>query len=173
MSIYSDSFQKEILKNKNTSLYKIFHLIEPGTKNILDIGCSSGYFGKALMKKYNCQCYGIELDKNDSEIAKKVLTKVFQKDIDNTDITKIFSKTKFDGIILADILEHLKNPENLLKQLKKILNLKSHIYLSIPNVTHKSVLLELISNQWNYEESGILDKTHLRFFSYDSVLNLL
>jgi 2-polyprenyl-3-methyl-5-hydroxy-6-metoxy-1,4-benzoquinol methylase len=173
MSIYSSSFQKEILNNPNTSLYKICKLISNKSKSVLDVGCSSGYLGQHIKSSLkNISVDGIEIDKKDRNLAKKYLNNVYNLNIEKTkEINKIIKK--YDVIIFADVLEHTSKPKEILNELSKKLNPNGQILLSIPNITHQSVILELLSGQWNYENSGILDKTHLHFFDYNEAIKLL
>ena len=170
MSIYSKKFSTSTNKDKNTSLSKIQNLINKDDREILDVGCSSGYLDILIKNKFNPNIWGIEINKNDSIKAKKNVDKILNIDIENYDLSKI--KKKFDIIILADILEHLKNPEKILNNLTKLLKPKGRIIASIPNFLHFSIKIKILTDKWKYENYGLLDKTHLRFFSYDSIKKL-
>jgi len=175
MSVYSNTLEKRIKKlveAKNTSFGKIFSLIGRRVGSILEVGCSTGYFGQYLKDKLGVSVWGIEINKEDARKAKKVLDKVIVGDVEVLDFKKCFGKKKFDVIIFADVLEHLKNPGKVLKKAKSILKPNGQVIASIPNVTHQSVKIQLLVNQWNYEDLGLLDRTHLRFFDYRGAVKL-
>ena len=175
MSVYSNTSEKRIEKlveAKNTSFGKIFPLIGKKVKSVLDVGCSTGYFGRYLKDKLGVSVWGLEINKEDAQKAKKVLDNVIIGDIETLDFKKHFGQKKFDLVIFADVLEHLKNPAKALKRVKSVLKPSGQVMASIPNVAHQSVRLQLLAGQWNYEEMGLLDKTHLRFFDYHGVVKL-
>lgn len=174
MSIYSSSHNLSIFDDHNTSLYKISELIPKKTKTILDIGCSSGYLGQyiKLQTNSNIQFDGIEIDSNDRKIAKKYLDNVKNIDVQNQNkINKITNK--YDVIIFADVLEHTINPSKVISNFTKKLNPNGTILISVPNITHQSIILEQLSGQWNYENSGLLDKTHLHFFDFNEIIKII
>lgn len=171
MSIYSEKFNQKLLDDKNTSIGKISNLVNPKTKKILDVGCASGYLGSYFKKKYKCEVWGIEINKNDYQKAKQKLDKVFNIDIESQkELSKI--KNKFDTIIFADVLEHLKDPLFCLKNFQNKLNLDGEIIASIPNIANYRTKLMLFNGNWEYEDFGLMDKTHKTFFTYDSIVDL-
>ncbi len=170
MSKYSH--QKVDVSNENVSLTKIVNMIDDGAE-ILDIGCSSGYLAEYLIQQKNCQVSGIELSKEDAEIAKKVCKKVVIANVEDSIWEKEFEKNSFDYIIVADLLEHLKNPLELLKRLKSYIKPKGFIIVSIPNIAHVSIRLELLRGDFESEERGILDDTHLQYFTLKKFSNLI
>lgn len=83
-----------------------------------------------------------------------------------------YDKKFFDYIIFADVLEHLYNPQKVLENVKEYLKDDGYVLSTIPNVMHFSVVKQLINGRWTYEEAGILDKTHIRFFTKDEIIKL-
>lgn len=148
----------------------VFDLIKPN-KTILDIGCAVGYFAEKLKEK-GCTTYGIEIDKAAAQRAKKFCKKVYISDVTNIHKLKI-SRGFFDYILLLDILEHLENPQSVLKEIKKFLKTNGEVIISMPNFAHISVRVGLLFGRFNYSEFGILDKNHLRFFTKNSFLELI
>lgn len=171
MSIYSKKFNKDIFEDHNSSVYKILNLINQRPKTILDVGCSSGYFGAFLKERFNCNVWGIEIDKKDYQLATKQLDKVFNINIENKNqLSKI--KTKFDIIIFADVLEHLKDPLSCLKNFKNKLASNGDIIASIPNIGNYYTKLMLFNGEWKYEDIGLMDKTHKTFFTYENIIKI-
>ena len=167
MSIYSQQYSANKNKATNTSLSKIVDLINQNDTDILDVGCSSGYLDSLIKKKYPANITGIEINKQDATIAKKYVDKIFNIDIENNNLSQI--NQKFDVIILADILEHLKNPDETLHRISLFLKPHGRIIASIPNFLHYSVKIKILTNNWGYENYGLLDKTHLKFFSFNTI----
>ncbi|MDD5136469.1 MAG: class I SAM-dependent methyltransferase, partial [Candidatus Omnitrophica bacterium] len=110
---------------------------------------------------------GIELDADAAQEAGKHLDKVITGDVETTELP--FSQGYFDCIVYGDILEHLVDPWALLEKHKKYLKPKGYIVASIPNIAHYKTVKMLRRYEWNYEDAGILDRSHLRFFTIKSI----
>lgn len=173
MSVYTNSYTSDIANNPETSLGKIAQLIGSHSKKIVDFGCAAGYFGQFLKEKTKATVWGVEIDPEDAKKAEKKLDKVLTFNLEEENWYKKFGNEKFDVAIFADVLEHLHNPKNALENTKKILNKDGKIIISVPNVSHQSILLELIFDQWNYEKSGLLDNTHVKFFTKQTIVSLI
>lgn len=171
MSIYNHKFSQEIFTSPNTSLSKIINLIPPKSKKILDIGCSSGYLGQYIKQKFNYSVDGIDINKDDLKIATKNLDKTYHLDIQLDNLSTI--KSKYDVLIFADILEHTTNPQSIIQKFKSKLTKDGIIIISVPNIIHQSIILNLLNRHWQYTDTGILDKTHLRFFDKTSIIKLI
>ena len=143
----------------------------PKGSTVLDIGCAQGFIGKILKNELKCTVYGIELDKKAFDIAKKSnnYKKMYNFDIikkDNQDY-KVFLKDnlKFDYIIFADVLEHLYDPAEAIVFCFNYLNKNGKILVSLPNIAHYDIIDGLLNDKFNYSEMGLLDNTHIRFFT--------
>lgn len=168
MSNYSDSsFDTTDESNGNTSWYKIFHLTPPGS-SVLDIGCSSGNLGQLLIQKRQCRVNGVELNPADAKLAAGKLHRVWVLDIEGDDLAE-FGKNKYDVIIFGEVIEHLVKPTETLKRIKPLLNNKGMILFSIPNMAHIAVRLALLRGNFEYTETGLLDKTHVHFYDQHEV----
>jgi 2-polyprenyl-3-methyl-5-hydroxy-6-metoxy-1,4-benzoquinol methylase len=139
---------------------------------LLDVGCSSGAFGKLIKdSRPGCEVWGIEPDPEAAKVADqrldKVINGVFQND--NPDICG----QKFDAIVFNDVLEHLVDPLTVLKQATTLLSENGQVIASIPNILFYNQILQIVFREdWKYQESGILDYTHLRFFTKKSILRM-
>lgn len=148
--------------------YSIILQFIPNTcKTILDIGCAYGFLGKNIKNRTEKELVGIELDRDAAKQAEKYFDKVVVGDIETLELD--LKEHYFDCIIFADILEHLKDPWTLLKKIKKYLKPEGVLVASIPNVKHYTVLRELLLGLWNYKPAGILDDSHLRFFTLQTI----
>jgi 2-polyprenyl-3-methyl-5-hydroxy-6-metoxy-1,4-benzoquinol methylase len=160
------------MKSKYLDLnYKVYSFVPSGVK-ILDIGCAEGVMGKKIAEeKHPKDLVGIEIDKGFAKTASKYYKKVLVLDLEK--IKKLPCKLSyFDCIVLADVLEHLKNPEELLLLLKKYLNKEGVIIVSVPNVVFIINRIAILLGIFKYREKGIMDKSHLRFFTYKTIQEL-
>ncbi|MCI3986671.1 class I SAM-dependent methyltransferase [Bacillus vallismortis] len=151
---------KEYYKGINR---KLFDLVGPHAKNILEVGCAEGLFGAAVKEKTNCSYYGIESYPPAAEKAAHHIDEVIMGDIETLKLP--FQKNTFDHIIFGDVLEHLKDPWAVLGNLKPYVKETGSILASIPHIGHISIFESLLSGKWTYTQAGLLDKTHLRFFT--------
>ena len=146
----------------------------PKNSRVLDLGCADGLIGRFLKSNLNCEVIGVEIDKRAAINAKKYLDKVIIGDLENIATYKlIYKQGKFDVIFASAILEHLKHPQIALKQITKSLKKGGTIIISLPNIAHWSIRKALLFGNFNYTPSGILDKTHLKFFTVRTALNFL
>lgn len=136
--------------------------IEPESL-VLDLGCATGYFGRELKKK-GCRIIGVESDKAAVTIARKFYQQVVIADLEESNNIKI-DRDEFDYVVLLDVLEHLKNREQLLATIHKWLKPQGVLIISTPNIAHISVRLKLMFGDFTYSEWGILDQMHLHFFT--------
>lgn len=128
----------------------------------LDIGCACGGTLLEIQNHYpNAELYGIELDPYSAAFASHIAT-VVQGNVETMGIP--FDRV-FDYIIMGDILEHLIEPEKLLNELKSHLSERGTIITSIPNILHFSAIGQILKGSFEYADSGVLDRTHMRFFT--------
>jgi len=145
--------------------------IPDGTRATLDIGCGYGRFSAMVKERFGAETWAVEIDKQAATEAAKRLNKVI-----NADVTQSLDEIPdnyFGCIIFNDVLEHLADPYSLLVGMKKKLTDKGVIVASIPNVRYYRNLIDLVlKGNWDYQEAGTLDKSHLRFFTYKSILKM-
>lgn len=160
MSNYNSIFTDD---QENNSWNIAFDMIGENV-DILDVGCSNGNFGEALISKKRCRVDGIEMAHDDYILALKKLNKVHNYSIEDF-LNDINNKKKYDYIVFLDVIEHLVDPVSVLKRLKSKLKKGGKIIFSIPNMAHISVRLMLLSGEFDYGETGLLDNTHLHFYT--------
>jgi 2-polyprenyl-3-methyl-5-hydroxy-6-metoxy-1,4-benzoquinol methylase len=132
-------------------------------KRVLDVGCSAGAFGAALKKVQRCEVVGIEPHPSAAEVAATLLDRVHQGSFESARLDLL---GKFDCVVFNDVLEHLIDPWNVLRRTLPLLAEGGTVVASIPNIRHVSTFVDLVlDGKWRYEESGVLDRTHLRFFT--------
>lgn len=167
MSNYSRSKFNDA--DDNTSWQKTFRLV-PEKSTVLDIGCSSGSFGKRLIEEKDCVVDGIEIDDGDIKKAKKILRNVYKYNIETDDLKL---KNKYDIIFMGDVIEHLARPIEALKKVRALLKPSGKLVFSVPNITHMSVRLMLLSGNITYGRTGLLDETHLHFYNSTELYRVL
>ncbi len=106
---------------------------------------------------------GVELNETAAAVARQRIDQVFVGDIEGLDLP--LPPSRFDAIVCGDILEHLRDPDRLLRQARVWLTPEGALVASIPNVRHHSVVRSVLEGNWTYESAGLLDRTHLRFFT--------
>lgn len=148
----------------------LFRLIPktPGLA-VLEVGCGEGELGRRL-KECNQIVYGIERDPSAARAAASVLDHVYVGNVEELEFN--LSDEFFDTIILGDVLEHLIDPWELLAKIRKYLKKEGIIISSIPNLQYFPILWDLIRGRFKYQAHGILDRTHLRFFTAKEVRKL-
>lgn len=151
--------------------YKTILNLVGSNKKVLDVGCCDGYIG-CLLKEKNNKLVGIEANEENAQRAKECYEEVIIGDVESV-LTQDKIKENFDVILYSEILEHLKNPNLILSEHKKLLNKDGFIVAVIPNVAFYSNRLSLLFGNWCYKESGILDKTHLKFYTLKTAKELI
>lgn len=160
MKIYIDTY---------TSRCKIMTQIPEG-KKVLDIGCGSGRLANILMLQKKCLVYCIEKDAAMAYIAHGKCMEVLNIDIEKEDPP--YQAGYFDCIILGNVLEHMKEPEDVLRRLKKYLSDDGFVIYSVPNIVNWYSRLIILSGKFEYTENGVFDHGHLRFFDLNSAKKL-
>lgn len=138
---------------------------------VLDVGCANGLFGKLLKKERNCTVWGVEPQKQAFEEASKNLDRVINRTF-SEDIPEL-KEIVFDVVCFNDVLEHTVSPEILLQTAKQYLQPNGVVCASIPNILYYPIIYQILKEQdWRYTDSGVLDKTHLRFFTKASIIRM-
>lgn len=150
----------------------ITSLVQPGPHRILDLGCGAGVVGRKLKEAGKAaDLVGVELFDSAADQAALHYTKVWRGDIEQ--MTLPFGP-EFDYVLCGDILEHLKDPYRVIQRIHGWLKPEGVLICSLPNVRHWSVLSALVfKGAWKYREAGIMDRTHLRFFTRRSCVEML
>lgn len=144
----------------------------PAAGRVLDVGCATGYLGAALIDQ-GCTVAGVELDPEAAERASAVLEDVLVADLETVDLAAHFGTESFDTVVLGDVLEHLRDPLRLLRAAMPLLRRGGSVVISVPNVAHGDLRLALLQGRWEYRDRGLLDRTHLQFFTRTSLIQML
>lgn len=140
-------------------------------KKVLDVGCAVGILTKE-MKNNGCEVVGIELDEESANIAQEYCSELVLGDVESIELKAQYNNY-FDFIIFADILEHLKEPSTVFKRFANYLKEDGYIIVSLPNVANWRIRLKLLLGNFDYEKHGILDESHLKFFTEKNAKKLI
>ena len=146
------------------SLSLILERINPGS-TVLEFGPANGRMTKYLKEEMNCKVYTVELDEEAANEAANYSEKIIVGNIEAYEWLKIYAKIEFDYIVFADVLEHLYYPEKVLDAIRILLKENGSILFSIPNIAHNAIIMELLQDKFTYNPVGLLDDTHIRFFT--------
>jgi len=159
------------LEDKHSTHTKILEMVNSGSY-VLELGCATGYMTRYMTEQLDCRVVGVDIDEKAATLAESFCEKVITSDVETIDLRSAVGEG-FDVVIMADILEHLKNPKGLLVALRTVLKDSGFILVSIPNGVHGAVALELLDGRLDYRDTGLLDNTHLKFFDKAHILHLM
>jgi len=161
-------------QNFNKSPFSVHTQILNSVKRkskVLDVGCAEGYLSKIIASN-ECEVVGIELNKDAGQKAVKYCKEVIIGNVESIELNNKYYEY-FDFVILADVLEHLKDPLKILIKFKKYLKDNGCIIISVPNIANWRVRFKLMTGKFDYENQGILDEEHLRFFTEKTFKKLI
>lgn len=140
---------------------------------VLEFGPANGRLTKYLKDELKCEVYLVEIDVDAGRQAANYAKDIVYGDIENFDWMNRYDGLKFDYILFADVLEHLRDPEIVLNKAKLFLKQEGSILFSVPNIAHNSVVINLINGKFDYTQIGLLDNTHIHFFTKKSLEEML
>jgi O-antigen biosynthesis protein len=146
-------------------------LVERGSR-VLEFGCATGYMSQVLRDRLDATVVGVELQAEAAEEASLHCERVVVGDVEELDLEAELGGERFDAILFADVLEHLRDPGAVLRRVRPFVAEGGAVVASIPNVAHASVRLALLAGSFRYREQGLLDESHLRFFTREGVQDL-
>ena len=148
-------------------------MLPEGLNRVLEFGCAGGTLGQKY-KEANpgTVWHGIEIVENAAEYARHFLDEVWVLDANQLEFQPRMLEAKYDAIIYGDVIEHLIDPQKSLEEHVRLLKTGGELISCIPNIQHWTIIKDLLKGQWTYQEGGLLDKTHLRFFTRDSIYQM-
>ena len=166
----TSKYDTKVDLNSNSSHTQIVNLVGHG-KRVLDVGAATGYLAEVLVGR-GCLVTGIELDPDAARQAERYCDRVIVGDLETMDLNAEIGEDRFDVIVFGDVLEHLKDPQSVLSRFGAFLGPAGYAVASIPNIAHASVRLALLQGEFRYRSLGLLDNTHLKFFTRETVEQL-
>lgn len=153
----------------------LFDLLEGAPRRALDLGCAGGMFGLRLKERFpDASVVGVEPGREAAAIAATRIDRVVRSRLETLDLAaEGFHEGEFDTVIAADVLEHVVNPWSVLVHLRPFLAPGAQVVASIPNTRNLALVADLlVLGRWQYRERGLLDITHLRFFTLEEIRRL-
>jgi 2-polyprenyl-3-methyl-5-hydroxy-6-metoxy-1,4-benzoquinol methylase len=141
-------------------------------KKVLELGCAGGHVTRALNKQ-GCRVTGIEIDPEAAMRARAFAEEILTADLCDVSWADKLEPEDFDVVLAADVLEHLTDPLRVLRACRSVLKPTGSLVVSLPNVAHADVRLALLQGEFDYRPWGLLDDSHLRFFTKQSAVDLL
>ena len=167
-SHYHASIDPEVENNSHSAVLRMIGF----NKRVLEAGCASGHVSEVLQSR-GCRVVGIEIDAEVARAAEPWVERVVIGNFDDGALWGELAGEEFDAVLFGDVLEHLKNPLDALREAVQHLVPTGMVVISVPNITHADVKIAMIKGQFPYADSGLLDRTHIHFFTKESLARLL
>jgi 2-polyprenyl-3-methyl-5-hydroxy-6-metoxy-1,4-benzoquinol methylase len=155
------------LSNQNNSHTFLVEMVG-ANKRVLEFGCASGFVSQALRER-GCEVVGVEIDPDFASQAKEFCDDVITGDAEQLDLETLLDGQRFEVAIFGDVLEHMHDPLRMLQRVRNWLVPEGYVVASLPNVAHGAVRLALLQGHFDYRAEGLLDETHVRFFTHDTI----
>ena len=163
-----EKYNMEMETNSVTIPGKIMDRIKKNSV-VLEFGCAYGRMTRYMKEELQCQVYIVEVDSQAYAHAIQFAVDGFCGNIESEEWVSRFQSLKFDYILFADVLEHLKNPDRILGLVKTLLKDKGEVIISLPNIAHFDILANLYLNRFQYTKIGLLDDTHIHFWGREDL----
>jgi 2-polyprenyl-3-methyl-5-hydroxy-6-metoxy-1,4-benzoquinol methylase len=166
-------YDREIKVDSNDPLARFARRLPAGA-TVLDLGCGPGVLGRITAKlEKTCTFDAVEGDAEAVAMARGFYRHIIAADLQNADLAALLPERKYDFIVLADVIEHLEAPGRLLRRLPALLAPQGRLLISLPHIGYAALVAELLAGRFTYRPHGLIDRTHLRFFTRDSAARLL
>ncbi|PJI99187.1 GT2 family glycosyltransferase [Acidovorax sp. 69] len=165
-------YLRHITPGERTSLSVLASLVN-NRSTVLDLGCGSGALGQHLSEAKGCTLDGVTLSEAEATHARPHYRRLVVDNLESCDLVATFADQRYDFIVCADVLEHLSRPEQVLEACRQLLLPGGKLLISVPNAGYSGLIAELLEGEFLYREEGLLDRTHLRFFTRKSLARFL
>jgi 2-polyprenyl-3-methyl-5-hydroxy-6-metoxy-1,4-benzoquinol methylase len=140
-------------------------------ERVLDVGCGPGYLAEHLTKQKNCTVTGVEQDPRLAEMARRVCKEVYEVNLEVQGLRQV--QGKFTAVFFGDVIEHVRNALELLRQASDLLDAGGRVIVSTPNFVHIKNRVRVLFGTFEYRDAGLLDRTHVHFYTRRTLYNLL
>lgn len=168
----SHVYTREISAAAKTSLNLLAAHIAPHS-TVLDLGCGTGALGRWLVSHASCTIDGVTLSETEAKLARASYRKVIVGNLEGLSLAQHFATSAYDFIVCADVLEHLADPASVLNACRPLLSPNGRLLVSVPNAAYCGLIAELMHGNFEYRDEGLLDRTHLRFFTRKTLAEFL
>jgi 2-polyprenyl-3-methyl-5-hydroxy-6-metoxy-1,4-benzoquinol methylase len=151
---------------------RVLRMVGQG-KRVLEIGAGRGAMTRILREAFNCRMTALEIDEESIQVLTPLCERVFRTDLNDPSWSQALqNEGGFDVVVVADVLEHLYDPWSALQQTKGLIGTDGYLVVSLPHAGHHAILASLLDENFEYRETGLLDKTHIRFFAMKNIQDL-
>ena len=171
MKTAADIYQFGVDPNSDTAAANVLRFVGTGG-DVLEIGAGPGSISRPLRELNGCTVSAVEIDPRSVDILKGFCKEVWTRDLNNPDWVTDLPQHSYDAVVIADVLEHLIDPWTTLRLAGSLVDESGSIVVSIPNASHASILACLMMNNVEYGDWGLLDRTHIQFFSMKNMDDL-
>jgi 2-polyprenyl-3-methyl-5-hydroxy-6-metoxy-1,4-benzoquinol methylase len=165
-------YHYDIDESDENSVYTMELRMIGAAKRVLEFGCSSGFMTKAL-KERGCWVVGIDLNEEDAAGAARYADDLIIADLERDDFVAKLGGGSFDVLLFGDVLEHLRDPLATLREARELLAPGGFVVISVPNIAFVDVRMMLLRGAFEYRDDGLLDRTHVHFFTRASLNAML
>ena len=165
-------YQRHLDPEGEDSLARLLRRIPKGT-SVLELGPATGYCSRYLHEALGCTVDAVELSAEMAEQARPWCRRLVVGNVEELDLEQVLGGQAYEIILCADVIEHLHDPWSLVRKLSQRITPGGRLLLSVPNVGYLGLLVDLLRGNFRYRDEGLLDRTHLRFFTFDSLRELL
>ena len=171
MKTAADIYRFSVDPDSDTAAANVLRFVGQG-KTVLEIGAGPGSIARPLVEICNAKLTAVEIDSKSVDILKGFCERVIQQDLNDPSWPDAIGEPRFDAIVIADVLEHLYDPWTTLRQAAELLNDDGYVVVSIPHSAHAGIVGSLLSGDLKYQDWGLLDRTHIRFFAIKNIQTL-
>ena len=160
------------LTNSATALGKLLARV-PKHSDVLELGAATGYMTEYMKRQLGCRVSIVEIDPDAYRQAAQHAEDGFCGDLQQREWCEHFSGKAFDCVMLSNVLEHVRNPLEILQQAKRLLKPTGRLLIAVPNVAHNDVILNQLNEDWHYTNLGLLDRDHVYFYGHNNILDMI
>ena len=165
-------YWRRIAEGERSSLSVLGSFVKAGSR-VLDLGVGSGTMGQHLQQTLGCHVDGVTINPDEVKVARSVYQRIELLDLEQPGWESHFEPMGYDAIVCADVLEHLAAPERVLAACRRLLRPDGALLVSIPNAAYAGLIADLMRGNFKYGNEGLMDRTHLRFFTRRSFVELV
>jgi 2-polyprenyl-3-methyl-5-hydroxy-6-metoxy-1,4-benzoquinol methylase len=156
----------------DTAPARVVRMVGEG-KRVLDVGAGPGSITRVLRENYGCSVTAIEQDEESIRSLTPLCERVYRLDLNESSWQQgLANEAPFDVVVVADVLEHLYDPWSALRHIRNFISPNGYIVVSLPHAGHNAILASLLEENFEYRDTGLLDRTHIRFFGIRNIQNL-
>ncbi len=164
-------YEASVRPGEDNALARLIPHVPPESV-VLELGPATGYFTRYLTQELGCTVDCVEISEDMAAQTREACRNMVLEDLDSIDFSRHFKAGGYDVVIAADVLEHLRSPKRVLQGVRELLKPDGRCLLSVPNIAHAAVIGNLLRGRFEYTEEGLLDASHLHFFTRESICEL-